>query len=519
MFDLILANGLIVDGSGAAPRKGDVGIIGETIGDTGDLAGAAARTHIDATDKIVCPGFIDAHSHGDVHMLIEPSAPSKAFQGVTTDVVGNCGASAAPITDSMRMESHWADLDFPGTWRTVGEYRTLLETVKPLPNVVFLVGHNTVRRHAGVYDNRPPTVEEMTCMSRRVEQAMNDGARGLSTGLIYPPGRFSNTDEIVALARVAAQHGGVYCSHMRHEGAGLLDAIAETLAVGEAAEIPVEISHLKTSGKGNWGRIDAALEAVETARAKGRPVHADRYPYIASHTSLTVVFPDWALEGTMETRRACLSNPGQRARLREDLLENAGERDWGAITVGSTHHPDNRRFQGRLLIDVAAMLGLDPVDAMLHLAETDAMRTSAFFAGMCENNMVRILAQPWVMIGSDASIRAPWGPLSEDHPHPRTYGTFVRFLRMALDGKTVPLPEAVRKMTALPAEKFGLSDRGLIAKGKKGDLAVIDPEQVRDLSTFAAPHQLAQGVVALAINGELAIANGELTGRRSGRFL
>ncbi len=519
MFDLILANGLIVDGSGAEPRRGDVAVMGEIVVDTGDLANAESRMRIDATGKIVCPGFIDSHSHGDAYMLIEPSAPSKAFQGVTTDVVGNCGASAAPITDPMHMPSDWVDLEFPGTWRTVGEYRTLLETVKPLPNVVFLVGHNTVRRSAGAYDNRPPTAEEMACMSRLVEQAMNDGARGLSTGLIYPPGRFSKTDEIVALARVAARQGGVYCSHMRHEGAGLLDAIAETLAIGEAAEIPVQISHLKTSGQGNWGLIDAALEAIETARGKGRPVHADRYPYIASHTSLTVVFPDWALEGTIDTRRARLSNPAQRARLRADLFGNAGARDWGAITVGSTHHPDNRRFQGRLLTDVAAMLGLDPVDAILHMAETDAMRTSAFFAGMCEKNMTRILALPWVMIGSDASIRAPWGPLSEDHPHPRTYGTFARFLRMALDGQTVPLPEAVRKMTALPAEKFGLTDRGLIAKGKKADIAVIDPEQVRDRSTFAEPHQLAQGVVALAINGELAIADGELTGRRSGRFL
>ncbi len=519
MYDGVIANGTIVDGSGAEPFQGDVAVTGDTIVAIGDLTGAESRWRVEARGKIVCPGFIDTHSHGDAFLLLEPDAPSKTHQGIATDIVGNCGTSAAPVTEIEHLSSDWSDKPYPGTWRTVAEYRTLLETVKPAPNVALLAGHNTLRRCAGAYDNRPPTADEMACMIRMLDQAMDEGARGLSTGLIYPPGRFSRTDEIVALAKAAARKNGLYASHMRSEGAGLIEAIEEALTVGEEAGISVQISHLKTGGRDNWTKIGAALDRIESARARGRNVHADRYPYIASHTSLSVVLPDWALEGTVETRLARLTDPEQRRRLEADLLIENEDRRWDAITVGSTHHPDNLRFQGQPLLAIAKELRLDPAATVLHFAQTDAMRTSAFFAEMCEENMFTVLAQPWVMIGSDASVRAPTGPLSHDHPHPRTYGTFPRFLRMALDGRTVPLPEAIRKATALPAETFGLRDRGLLSKGKKADIVVFQPDRLRDRSDFARPHQLSEGVDDLFVNGEAVLASGKPTGCRPGRFL
>lgn len=519
MLDTVIVNGQILDGTGASPVRADIGITGDRIADIGDLSQAAAGTTIDAAGKHVCPGFIDVHSHSDAYLLIEPSSPSKIYQGITTEVVGNCGASAAPRVGLNQLPSDWREKKYPGKWATVAEYRALLEQVHPAPNVVLMIGHNTLRSAVSGYVNRNLTADELNKMKALLEQGLDEGGRGLSTGLIYSPGMYAPRDEIIELAAVAGKRGGIYTSHMRSEAKALIEAIDEALDIGRTAGIRVEISHLKTSGKPNWGLIDRALDRIRKARSAGQAVCADRYPYTAASTDLDVILPQWAAEGGRDAILRRLRNKAERAKIREDILMSRSEDYWGTVTVASTSHPDNLRFQGRRLLEVADELKLQPEDAALHVIETDDLKTQAFFFGMSEENMMRILAEPYVMLGSDASLRALTGPLSKDFPHPRTYGSFPAFLRMALDGRTVPLPEAIRKMTSLPAEHFGLAGRGVIRKGAHADILVFDPRTVRDTATYARPHQYAVGISHVIVNGSITLSDGNLTDVRAGQVL
>jgi N-acyl-D-amino-acid deacylase len=518
MLSLKIVEGLVLDGTGTAACRTDIGITGDRITAIGDLQAAEAQETIRAAGKMVCPGFIDTHSHSDAYLLIEPTAPSKVYQGITTEVVGNCGASAAPCLGEAHLASDWQLHTYPGQWHTMAEYRQVLETVKPALNVVPLVGHNVLRASVMGYAGRAASRDEVKAMARLLEQSLDEGGRGLSSGLIYPPGMYAAHEEMIELARVVQRKRGIYTSHMRSESSQLIAALNETIGVGRETGVRVQVSHLKTSGQGNWHLIDAALETIESARAAGLEVAADRYPYISSCTELDVIFPDWATEGGREAEMARLKDPATRARLRAELVESRSERSWGIITIGSTSEA-NRAFRGVPLAEVAVQLNLEPVDAALYLIETDGLMTSAFFQGMSEDNLWRILAQPWVMLGSDASLRAPCGPLSHDYPHPRAYGSFPKFLRAALDGKTVPLPEAIRKMTALPAAQFSLSGRGELKKGYKADVVVFDPDAMCDCATFSDPHRLSRGIAHLVVNGATVLADGQYTGRRSGAWL
>jgi len=520
MLTIKIMNGLVIDGSGRAPRRLDVGTTGSIITEIAEnLSVAEARHTIDADGCVVCPGFIDTHTHSDTYLLIEPAAPSKTHQGVTTEVVGNCGASAAPLAGDYQLPVDWASHEYPGRWRSVAEYRELLERAKPAPNVLLLIGHNTIRGGIMGYENRAARPDEKAAMSKLLEQALAEGGRGFSTGLVYPPGRFADKDEVVSLARVVAQHEGIYASHIRNESNRLIPAVDEAIAIGRDAGIRTQISHLKVSGAANWHVVDELLDKVNSARRTGLEVSADRYPYTSSCTDLDIVLPDWAVEGGRTAVLSRLRDADQRARLREELLAKREDTYWSTITIGSTSHPDNLEFQGCLLIEVAERLCMTPVDALLHLIETDELKTSAFFQSMSENNMLRILGEPYVMIGSDASLRATTGPLSSDFPHPRAYGSNAKFLRMALDGETVVLPEAIRKMTSLPAEQFRIKGRGTIRKGYKGDIVIFNPSTVRDRATYSNPHQLADGVEHVIANGVRTISNGRLTGSRAGEVL
>lgn len=519
MFDILIRNGQVIDGSGKNPYQADIGITSGVIADIGQLSDAESPVVIDAADQYVCPGFIDVHSHSDAYLLIEPSAPSKIFQGVTTEVVGNCGASCAPLTGAYKMPSDWRDKMYPGRWSSVAEYRTLLMQVKPAVNVVMLAGHNTIRAGIAGYENRPLTEDELKLVCRLLERALDEGARGLSTGLIYSPGMFSVKEEIVTLARIVAKYDGIYTSHMRSEGAKLLEAIEETISIGRESKARVEISHLKTSGKANWNLADKAIQMINQAIIEGVEVRADRYPYTASCTDLDVIFPQWAAEGGPEAVLGRLRDPEIREKIRKELTESRSPDYWSNVTIGSSPHPDNHQYQGRPLMEAAQSLGLSPVDAALHFIETDELRTSAFFFGMSEENMMKILSQPFVMIGSDASIRSPEGSLSFDYPHPRAYGSFVKVIRMALDKKLLTLPEVIKKMTYIPARHFKLDWRGLIAKGMIADIAVFDPVRLEDRSTYAQPHQLAKGITHVLVNGSVTVLNGKLTSRRTGIFL
>lgn len=516
----LIRNGTLLNGLGQTPFKADLAIEGDRIlAIHEDLSHVHAERVIDADNCLVTPGFIDVHTHSDAYILIEPEAPSKLYQGVTTEIGGNCGTSCAPLAGEARLPADWEAHTFPGGWQTVADYRELLSKVRPAPNIALLVGHNTLRAGVLGYTSRKASADHLKTMTHRLEQALNEGARGLSTGLVYSPGCYADTDEIIALAATAARHGTLLTTHLRSETRRLIPALEEALHIGRETGVAVQVSHLKASGRDNHPLLETALTLIEEARAAGLDVSADRYPYTASCTDLDIVFPKWASEGGRETIRERLRNPVVRQRLQDELARKRRDEEWDEITVGSTAHPDNLAFQGQPLTSVAKALNMHPSEALLYLVESDDLRTSAFFHGMSETNMHRVLQRPWVMIASDASLRSPIGPLSHDWPHPRAYGTFTRFLCMALTYQTVSLPEAIHKMTALPAKTFDLKQRGILQEGYAADVLVIDPESLQENTSFAKPHALSTGIQHMFVNGVHTLRNGKLSGERGGCFL
>jgi N-acyl-D-amino-acid deacylase len=540
VFDLLILNGRVFDGTGNNPDHCDIGVKGGRIAATGTLSDAAAGKVIDAAGLSVCPGFIDAHSHSDVYLLIEPSAASKVYQGITTEICGNCGASAAPLNGGYRLPADWEGQlealghgvwgvahgaertghydrstgSVPVPWRTVGEYRQLYDKITPAINAALLIGHNTL--HAGIcgYEPRAGTPEEMARMQGALERALDEGAIGLSSGLAYPPGSAVPREELVELSRTAARHGGIYTTHMRSESDRLLEAIDEAIHIAESSGARLQISHLKASGRDNWDRLDSAFEKIRAAAGR-IPLGSDRYPYTAGCTDLDIVLPDWASHGGRDAILTRLREPSARNRIRDELMESPVDR-WTHVMIGSTQFQD---LKGQYLPEAAGKLGMNEVDTLLHLIDRDELKTGGIFFGMSEENMWRVLAEPYVSIGSDGSMRAPWGPLHEDHPHPRAYGSHTRFLRAALDGQTVALPEAIRKMTSLPAEQFGLTGRGRIREGYAADIAVFNPEAIREHTSYADPHRLSGGMQHVIVNGCHTLENGRLAASRGGKFL
>ncbi len=509
-FDLKIRNGTVIIGDNTDGIRCDIGIRNTTIAQLGDLSESTAKNTIDAEGCVVCPGFIDAHSHSDTYLLLEPSAASKIYQGITTEICGNCGASAAPLNGDYKMPSDWLDKHYKKPWKTVADYRARFTEAQPAINAALLVGHNTL--HAGIcgYEPRAATSNEMRLMIQTLEQALDEGAMGLSSGLAYPPGSAVPREEIIELATVVAKHGGLYTTHMRSESDGLLDSIGEAIDIAERSGARLQISHLKASGPGNWNKLEAALEKVRRAGAG-----SDRYPYTAGCTDLDIVLPLWATYGGRDAILGRLRDLKLRDKIRTELLLHPADH-WDNVMVGSTQFEE---FKGAYLPDVAETLQLHPVDALLRLIDLDDLKTGGIFFSMSEENMWRVLAEPFVSIGSDGSMRAPWGPLSHDHPHPRAYGSHTKFLRAALDGKTVALPEAIYKMTGLPAKQFNLKNRGVLKKGYAADLLVFDPQTLKEHSSYANPHQLSDGMCHVIVNGVHSLINGSHTSQHGGIFL
>ena len=521
-----IANGLIVDGTGKPGFVGDVLIDGERIREIGSLGSKeSGRTigtddckTIDAGGCLVTPGFIDAHAHSDAYLILEPDAPSKITQGITTEVNGQCGGSIAPRYGEARLSSDWATLLGERlSWRSLGEYREALAKAKPAINTVQFIGHNTLRSSVIGYAGRVATQDEQREMERLLVAALDEGGWGLTTGLIYQPGKYATNEEVTALARVAAKKGGLYATHMRSEGDTILESIDEVIALCEATGIRAEISHLKTSGKKNWAKIDAVLEKIEAGMAKGILLGSDRYPYTLAGTDLDIVLPDWAQEGGCLAEVGRLKDEGVRKRIVDEL--NAEDRDWSAVTIGGTWSERTKVFSGKTIDEILSTLPPSsfhlppsPGELVCEILEADGCKTGAFFGWMCEENLTKILSRPWIVPGSDASLRAPWGPLGKDFPHPRAYATMPEFYaRVRALG--VSREEAIARMTGVPARRFGIKGRGILEKGAFADVIVWREEEFKAKATYEKPHQFTEGIKRVFVNGV------DSKCRRAGRFL
>ena len=527
--DLLVCGGTIVDGTGAPPRRADLAISKDRIAAIGEDLGAARDT-IDATGWIVAPGFIDMLGHSEFRLLADGRAISKIFQGVTTEITGEV-SSVVPVSDATKAEraaeiSPWGvEID----WEDLDGYFDRLERQGTAINLGTWVGLSTLRVWGVGLEDRPATPAEVDAMGVALADAMTVGAFGLSSGLIYAPGRHSTTDEIAELARVVAEHGGIYATHMRSEGARLLEAIDEAIEIGRRSGAPVLIHHLKASGKANWGKMAAAIERIEAARARGLDVMASVYPYVASSTGLDQVLPDWATEGGTEATLARLADPALRDSLEAELSGRTESGDWtlgtsaggpSGIQIADVVTDSLERYEGMRLDAIAAERGQSAAAAAIDLLVADSLRTAAIYFSMSEDDLALALRQPWVMIGGDAGTRALDGPLSTDQPHPRAFGTFPRvFCRYSREMGLFPLEEAVRRMTSLPASRAGLAERGILDVGRFADVVVFDGEALCDRATFEDPKRLAVGVEHVIVNGVAVLRNGEPTGKLPGRGL
>jgi dihydroorotase/N-acyl-D-amino-acid deacylase len=527
--DLLIAGGHVVDGTGSPWFRADVAIRGDRIAAIGRGLGPARDT-LDATGMAVAPGFIDMLGHSEFRLLADGRAISKIAQGVTTEITGEV-SSVAPAGPRAREERR-SEIEPWGVeyaWDDLDGYLAELERRGTAINLGTWIGLSTLRVDVVGSDERPATAAEMTAMRAELQTAMAQGAFGLSSGLIYAPGRFASTDEIVELARVAAEGGGIYATHMRSEGARLLEAIDEAIAIGEQAEIPVLIHHLKASGQRNWGKMAEAIERIEAARGRGLDVMASVYPYVASSTGLDQVLPGWVTEGGYEKTLARLADPDIRDSLEAEMSGQSSSGDWNlgtsaggpsGVQISDVIADSLARYEGMRLDAVARERGQSAAAAALDILAGDALRTSAIYFSMSEDDLVLALRQPWVMIGGDAGVRALDGPLSRDTPHPRAYGTFPRILcRYAREQGILSLEEAVRKMTGLPAARAGLAERGVLKTGLYADVTVFDPATVCDTATFEEPKQLAVGIRHVVVNGVPVLRDSEPTSARPGRGL
>jgi len=523
-FDLIIRGATVYDGTGALGFVADVGVKGDRIAAVGKLEDVTTARSVPAAGMALAPGFIDVHGHSDYFLLVLPSAESKILQGVTTEVGGNCGYSPAPVRGQLYEDRRAEHLELYGldaNWHEFGEYLERLEAVKPAMNFAPLVGFNTIRAAVGWYQSDPPPAEVLAEERAMVRRAMAEGAVGLSFGLIYTPACFARMDELVACAQEAADAGGFLASHIRSEGERLIEAVEESIEIARRTGAPFQVSHLKTSGVRNWGKLERIFELFEKARAEGIRVSADRYPYIASFTGLSSALPEWVMEGGKAAFLARLADAGQRQKMREELDATDAMHDrWERIMVAQVFHPELSRFEGKFVAEAAKSEGQDPLDFLCWLVIESRDRSSAIYHTMSSGNLERIYKKDWVSIGSDSAVRTHAGSLSEGYPHPRTFGTFPRVLSWVVrDKKWLDLAAAVRKMTLLPAECAGLKQRGKIEAGWYADLCLFDPGRVSDTATYEKPISYPVGIELVMVNGVVAAERGRLMDSRSGRVL
>jgi N-acyl-D-amino-acid deacylase len=526
-YDVVIRHGTIYDGTGAAGKGGDVAILDDRVAAVGDLSAERGREEVDATGLAVAPGFINMLSHSETSLIEDGRAQGTLRQGVTLEVFGE--SSMGPITEQMKKDSmeRQGDIKFNIVWNTLGGYLDHLVARGISTNVASFVSAATVRANEVGLDNRPPTAEELERMRAHVRVAMDEGAMGLTTALIYIPGVFAKTDELVELAKVASASGGMYISHMRSEGDRLLEAIDETLTIAREAKIRAEIYHLKESGQTNWNKLDPLIAKIENARKEGLEITADMYNYTAGSTGLDAAMPPWVQEGGYKAWATRLQDPKMRERVRremtapgpawENLMLAAG--GTGTLLVGFKNEA-LRIYAGKTLDQVAKLRGKSVQDTAMDLVVEDGSRVQVVYFLMSEDNVKRQIQLPWVSFGSDASSMAPEGAFIKTSTHPRAYGNFARLLgKYVRDEHVIPMEEAIRKLTSFPAATLRIKDRGRLAPAYFADVVVFDPKTIADTSTYEKPHQYAVGVKHVWVNGGQVLKDGQHTGQKPGRVV
>ena len=528
-YDFILRGGTIYDGSGSRHFVGDLAIDGDSIVAIGELSNAKGKTEIDVRGLAVTPGFINMMSWANESLIEDGRSQSDIRQGVTLEVMGE-GWSMGPLNQDMKKElvERQGDIKYDVEWETLGEYLEYLERRGLSPNVASFIGAATPRIHVIGYENRTPTPEELDQMRGLVRQAMEDGALGVASSLIYPPGSFASTEELIAMAKVAAEYDGLYASHIRGEGSQLLGAVDELITIAREARIRAEIYHLKAAGKSNWPKMDQVIEKVERARAEGLEITADVYTYPAGSTGLNASMPPWVQEGGFEASLRRLKHPASRKRIAREMLEHSDEWENMYLESGS---PDNillvgfkserlKSLTGKTLAQVAKMRGKSPEETAMDLIVEDGSRVMTVYFFMSEENLRKKITLPWVSFCSDSPSLAPEGAFLKSSTHPRGYGSFARLLgKYVREEKLIPLEEAIRKLTSLPAKNLKIDRRGMLQEGYYADLAVFDPDKIQDHATYDKPHQYATGMVHVFVNGVQVLKDGEHTGATPGRIV
>jgi N-acyl-D-amino-acid deacylase len=528
-FDVLIKNGRIVDGSGRPAYSGDVGIKGQRILRIGNLGNSTAARTIDARGLIVAPGFIDMLGQSETYLLIDPRGMSKVMMGVTTEITGE-GESIAPINERQikEQEDFLKRFNLTIDWRTLDEYFKRLEKQGTGLNLGTFVGATQVREHVVGYDNRPPTPAELESMKRLVAAAMRDGALGLSTSLQYIPARFATTDEIVELAKVAREYSGIYATHQRSEANAIDESLREVFAIARRARIPVEIWHLKTAYKKNWGRMPEILDKIKQARAGGLDITADIYPYVAGSTALSACLLPWAQEGGTEKMLNRLRDPATRERIKKEISED--HKDWeniylgsggaSGILIGAVVNRDLESMQGKRVSEIAEEQKKDPLDALFDFILADHAQTGAIYFMMSEDDMRAAMRAPFVSFCTDSGSRATDGPLAGSKSHPRGWGSYPRILgRYVRDEHLISLETAIHKMTGGPAARVGLKDRGLLRTGMFADITVFNPSTVMDRATFESPNQYPVGIEYVLVNGQISVDKGERTPALAGQVI
>ena len=528
-FDILIRNGHIIDGTGSPWYSGDIGIRDGRIAAVGYLPHAAAPETIDAQGMVVAPGFIDMLGQSDLSILINPHLPSKIYQGITTEITGE-GNSIAPLNPAIRASDR-AGFEQYGVnpdWTTFRDYFKRLEKQGIGINVADYVGATQVRRIVLGNDNRAPTPAELEKMKQLVRDAMHDGAVGLSTSLQYAPAPYAKTDELVALAAEAGKLGGIYATHMRSEGDAIIPALDEAIRIGREGHIPIEVWHLKAAGKNNWGRMPEIVRHIEDARSSGVDITADTYAYTAWFNTFSAFIPPWAHDGGDAKLIQRLKDPATRARIRKDMMtpSTTWDNEWlevpgpEGILVSVVQNPKLMPLQGKTIADIAKMWSKDPIDAIFDLLIEDNAATSVAVFGMSQPDVTLALQQPWVSVDNDSQGTAPDGLLGREHPHPRAYGTFPRILRKYVrEDHKLTLEDAIRKFSALPAQRMRFADRGVLKQGMWADIVVFDPKTIHDVATFEKPNQLSVGMQYVLVNGKPVISKGTMTNALPGKVL